>query len=315
MEKEITEGKAGAFWTIMKKAGHRLKRNTPLHLAGATAFFATFSLAPIFVILVQLVGTLIGKAEVKRNIIKKLAESAPAESVAQLRKMMEGLEDLSGAWYINAGLAVFLFFSASTLFNIIRSSLYRLWRLKRVEKKNVGFTIRKRLFSVLLIVSAGALLMAGLLGQSFRSLLGEAIGDVSPTAYSYFQSFYKYLVSLLVAWVWFAVVFRYLTDVRPQWKTVMVGALFTSVLFNLGKLVLQSLLSGDSIPTVFGASASLVLLQLFVFYSSLLIYYGAAFTIEWARYHKQLIHLPEYVSYYTVEEKHTKEDRDHELYE
>jgi membrane protein len=315
MKKEEASNGAAAFWTIFKRAGRRLTKNTPLLLAGATAFFATFSLAPIFVIIIQLLGTLIGKAEVKRNIIQKFAESAPEESVAQLRKMMNGLEQLSGTWYVNAGLALFLLFSASTLFTIIRSSLYRLWRLKRIEKKNVGFKVRKRLFSVVLIVSAGVLLMAGLVGQSFRSLMGEAIAEMSPTASAYFHSVYKYVISLLVAWAWFAVVFRYLTDVRPQWKTVLIGALFTSVLFNVGKLILQSVLSAGNLPTVFGASASLVLLQLFVFYSSLLIYYGAAFTIEWARYHKQLFHLPDFVSYYTVEEKHTKEDRDLEMYD
>ncbi len=313
MKKENVKKEAGAFWTVLKRAGYRLKRNTPLHLAGATAFFATFSLAPIFVILIQLLGSLLGKAEIKQNIIQKFAESAPADSVAQLRRMMDGLQQLSGSWFVNAGLALFLLFSASTLFTIIRTSLYRLWRIKRIEKKNIAFKLRKRLFSVVLIVSAGVLLMAGVVGQSFQSLLGDSISEISPAASGYFHSLYKYVVSLVVAWAWFAVVFRYLTDVRPQWRTVFAGALFTSVLFNLGKVVLQSVLSAGSIPTVFGASASLVLLQLFVFYISLLIYYGAAFTIEWARYHRQLPHLPDYVSYYTMEEKHAKEDRDHEL--
>lgn len=298
---------ANLWWDILKKAAVRLKQNNPLQLAGSTAFFATFSLAPIFIIIIQLLGTLLGKGDIKRSIIQKFSESAPQQSVEQLRRMLNGVEQLSGSWYVNLGLFLFLLFSASTLFTVIRGSLYRLWRLKKVENKNVGFRLKKRLFSVLLIVAAGVLLLAGLLGQSLQGILGEAVAEVSGRAYYYFQSVYKHAISFLVAWGWFAVVFRYLTDARPQWRTVWVGAFFTAVLFTVGKAILQSALTGGSIPTVYGASASLVLLQLFVFYISLLIYYGAAFTTEWASHHNQKIWLPDYLSYYTIEEKHSRQ--------
>jgi membrane protein len=294
------------LWTILKKAASRLKENSPLHLAGSTAFFATFSLAPIFIIIIQLLGKLIGEGEIKRNIIQKFSESAPKESVNQLQRMLSGLEQLSGSWYVNAALALFLVFSASTLFTVIQSALYRLWQLKKIKDKSFGFKIKNRLFSVLLIVVAGLLLMAGLLGQSLQGMLGDAVEEISGMAYHYFQSIYRHVISFVLAWAWFAVVFRYLTDARPKWKTVVVGALFTAILFVIGKAILQATLTSSTIPTVYGASASLVLLQLFVFYISLLIYYGAAFTAEWAEHYHQSIRLPNYLGYYTVEEKQGK---------
>ena len=298
---------AAHLWTILKKAAHRLKQNSPLHLAGSTAFFATFSLAPIFIIIIQLLGKFIGEGEIKRNIIQKFSESAPEESVKQLQRMLTGLEQLSGSWYVNAGLALFLVFSASTLFTVIQSALYRLWQLKKTKQKSFGFKVKNRLFSVLLIVVAGMLLMIGLLGQSLQGMLGDAVNEISTTASRYFQSFYRYAISFLMAWAWFAVVFRYLTDARPRWKTVAAGSLLTAILFAIGQAILEATLTSSTIPTVYGASASLVLLQLFVFYISLLIYYGAAFTAAWAKHYHQPFQLPDYLSYYTVNEKQGKD--------
>ncbi|HEV7330411.1 MAG TPA: YihY/virulence factor BrkB family protein [Flavisolibacter sp.] len=299
---------AAGFWRVLKKAAKRLKSNSPLHLAGSTAFFATFSIAPIFIIIIQVLGSVLGEATIRERIIQKFAESAPDDSVQQLNRIMNGLQQLSGLWYVDVALILFLFFSASTLFSIIKNSVERLWRIKTVQNKGIGYRLKKRLFSVTLIVAAGALLVASLVGQSLQSFLGDAIADISPIASVYFKTVYRFLGSVVIAWIWFTFVYRYITDARPQWKTVLAGALFTTILFTIGRVILQAALSGTSLPSVYGASASLVLLQLFVFYISLLNYYGAAFTIEWARHYRQPLYLPGHISYYTIEEKHTKED-------
>jgi membrane protein len=295
------------FGTILKKSAKRLGKNNPVHLAGSTAFLATFSLAPIFVLIVHALGSIIGRKVIKENIIEKVAEDAPKESINQLRQFIDGFQQLWGEWYVNIGLFIFLLFSASKLFFLIRSSFYQLWRLKHTRDVSLGLKIRNYLFPIALIISAGGLLMAGVLGQSLQAYLGDAVEEISFKALTYFNGLYRYLVSLVVAWIWFAVVFRYLTDARPTWRTVLVGAFFTSLLYNLGKLVLQPTLSAGKVHAVFGTSASLVMLQLFIFYISVLIYYGAAFTLEWARHYKQEVYIPDYLSYYTIEEKPTKE--------
>jgi membrane protein len=308
MKKEKPTYTTTSLWMILKKAARRLGKNSPVHLAGATAFLATFSLAPILVLIVNVLGSIIGRGEIRQNIIKKFSEDAPEQSVARLREFMDGLQQLWGSWYVNAGLSVFLLFSAAKLFILIRSSFYQLWRLKHVKETNLGQKIKKWLLPIVLIISAGVLLMAGVVGKGMRDFLGEAVAEVWPAASGYFNSLYRYFVSLVIAWLWFAVVFRYLTDARPQWRTVLTGALLTSILYNLGKAILQPSLSIGKIHAVFGTSASLVMLQLFIFYISLLIYYGAAFTLEWARHYKQTVHIPDYLGYYTIEEKHTMED-------
>jgi membrane protein len=300
--------KKGSVWQVLKKSAIRLGKNNPVHLAGATSFLATFSIAPIFVVIVHALGSVIGREEIKDKLIEKVAEDAPKETVDQMRQFIDGFQRLWGDWYVDVAVFLFLIFSASKLFILIRSSFYQIWRLKHIKDVKAKISIRNYLFPVVLIISAGVLLMAGVMGQSLQYVLGDAVSEISVTASKYFSSVYRYFISLLVAWVWFAVVFRYLTDARPPWPTVWIGAFFTSVLYNVGKLILQPALSVGKIHQVFGTSASLVMLQLFIFYISLLIYYGAAFTFEWAKYKGQKVHIPDYLGFYTIEEKHTSED-------
>jgi membrane protein len=100
--------------------------------------------------------------------------------------------------------------------------------------------------------------------------------------------------------LWFAIVFRVLPDGRPSWKVAFAGALFTSILFNIGKLVLNQVLRFSNIHQVYGASGSIVLVLLFVFYSSLILYYGAAFTKTWGSYHDNPIVPRPYAMFYKL---------------
>jgi membrane protein len=96
-------------------------------------------------------------------------------------------------------------------------------------------------------------------------------------------------ISIVTVWAWFTVLFRYLPDGKPPWRVAITGALLTSILFSFGKYLLRWLLPNSNIGVVYGTSASIVLLLLFVFYSSLILYYGAAFTKVWSVFINQPI--------------------------
>jgi membrane protein len=99
----------------------------------------------------------------------------------------------------------------------------------------------------------------------------------------------SYLISVAITTLWFALLFRYISDGRPSWKVSFTGALLTGLLFSLGKFVLKHLLVNSHLEIVFGPSAPYVLVLLFVFYAAMILYYGAAFTISWARHTQNLI--------------------------
>jgi membrane protein len=145
--------------------------------------------------------------------------------------------------------------------------------------------------------------MLGILAEGVKVFIGDYIFGISPLVSFYFNSVLNYIISILIVTMWFMMVFRYLPDGRPTWRIAFGGGLITAILFTIGKIILHWLLSYSNITTVYGASASIVLLLLFVFYSALILYFGAAFTKIWGIYKNQPIEpLPHARHYRVIEE-------------
>ncbi|HEY8733417.1 MAG TPA: YhjD/YihY/BrkB family envelope integrity protein, partial [Puia sp.] len=146
------------------------------------------------------------------------------------------------------------------------------------------FDLRNRAKSFIVIIIAGLLFLIVLLTESGVEMIQKNGNHSSIGQGLMARSSIRQVISLVLVIVWFSILFKFLPDALPDWKTVIVGAGFTGFLFTLGKLLLQWLLSYSSMQTIYGASTSSVLMLLFVFYSSFIFYYGACFTKMWAEY-------------------------------
>jgi membrane protein len=155
------------------------------------------------------------------------------------------------------------------------------WKIRVVEKKPFTTVLGSRLISIMVIVLVGVLFVIGLILEGGQAFLWQYMKELLPNTAWFFNSVLNYLVSVVIVTIWFAFVFRFLPDARPQWRVALIGAFVTSLLFNIGRLILHWLLSYSNIDNLYGASGSIVLLLLFVFYSSLILYFGAAFTKVW----------------------------------
>lgn len=144
------------------------------------------------------------------------------------------------------------------------------------------FELLNRGKSFLVILVAGVLFLVVLLAEGGWDLVQQTTRDQAMKHGLFAKSFFRQIISFILVTIWFALLFKFLPDGRPSWKTVFVGAAFTGFLFSLGKLLLQLLLSYSSMQTIYGASTSYVLLLLFVFYSAFIFYFGACFTKIWA---------------------------------
>jgi membrane protein len=144
----------------------------------------------------------------------------------------------------------------------------------------------------------GVLFLIGLVAESIQEFFSKSF-QVSDTLSQYSSGVLNYLLSVLIVTLWFTVLFRFLPDAKATWKVAITGAFVTSILFNTGKLVFRwIMLSYNNIQTVYGASGSVILIMLFVFYASLILYYGAAFTKVWGSYCGQPIKpLPHAINY------------------
>jgi len=256
--------------------------NDPLRMAGATAFFTTFALPAILLIIIQIFGLVFDPEKLSMELFARLSGILGTESSMQLVNTLKAFGELAKNWWITLFGFIFLLFVATTLFKVIKNSINQLWKVRVMHKQSFGKLIKSRLTGLLMIFFAGILFMIGILAEGIQVLLGKYIRQFFPEVSNYYNSTLNYIISVFIVMAWFALVFRFLADARPTWRVCYTGGILTSVLFNIGKLILGVMLSYSNINTIFGASASIVLILLFVFYSALIFYYGACFTKLWS---------------------------------
>jgi membrane protein len=269
------------FAELLRESLTELLKNDPLRMAGATAFFTTFALPPILVIIIQFLKLILDPDKVRPKLFRSLENIVGPEAVDQIIDILLALRKLANNWWLIVGGFIFLLFVATTLFKIIKSSINQVWKVRPVHRLGLAKTMKSRLQSIAVILIAGLLFVIGLLAEGLQAFVGNYIFEVSPALSFYFNSTLNYITSIIIVTLWFTALFRYLPDGKPEWRVAFAGGLLTAVLFNIGKIILHWLLSYSNINTVYGTSASIVLLLLFVFYSALILYYGAAFTKCW----------------------------------
>ena len=266
-----------------------LGKNDPLRLAGATAFFTTFALPPILLILIQLLSLVFERKIITQELSRHLGDIIGAGSMDQLYTTLTGFRSLADNILLAIAGFVFLFFVSTTLFRVIQSSINQIWMIRRTGQHKFRMAYRSRIKSGLVILFTGVLFLATLFAESLKLIFGRYIHELLPGTGFLFYGFLSLVISVLITSLWFMAVFRYLPDGKPTWKVAFIGGLVTSILFHIGKYLLGWLLPGSNIGAVYGASASIMLLLLFVFYSSFIFYYGAAFTKVWGDHLEQPI--------------------------
>jgi len=273
--------KVGSFLKLLKQAFMNLKSNDPVRMAGATAFFSLFALPPIIIILSQVLSTLFNdhRRLVSGRLFGQFAELFGAQSARQLQDISRHLQP-KASYSLSTGLSVFLLLLASTtLFAVIKNSLNQLWNVK--SERTFFNVLKDRGISLLIIMGSGLLFTISL---AIDDLMRSLSAMMQQAASSWLLSFGHLVASIVLLTAWFALLLRYLPDIRVRWQAVWMGAFVTSVLFSLGAELLSLLLTYQQISSLYGNSASLILILLFVFYCSLIFYYGASFTRQYTQY-------------------------------
>jgi membrane protein len=273
---------------LLSKALDGFRRNDPLRMAGATAFFTTFALPAILIILIQIFGLFLSPRFMTRQIFHNLSEIVGRNTAGELHKTLFNVHNLFRNWYEAVLGFIFLIFVATTLMKVIKDSLNQLWNIRAVSHISFQVSMLNRIKSLLVIMIAGILFLIVLLAEGGLDLINQS-SNISAAHLDLGKSIVKQLISLVLVSIWFFVLFKFLPDGEPSLKTVMMGAFVTGLLFTLGKLLLKWLLTYSNMQTVYGASTSSVLLLLFVFYSSFIFYFGACFTKVWAEFNKKPI--------------------------
>lgn len=257
-------------WLAMQSALINFRQNDPLRIAASTAFFATFAIPAILVVILQIFGIFMNRRKFGGNIIEKLGQLVGKDSATEIAHILKNMYKLSEIWYITLLLFLFLIFVSTTLFIIIRNSINQLWSIRVKEHLGFYFHAKQRAKS-LGIISLGGFLMVFVFTLEAIRIFLEKKFDYIPSL----SGFLNELIFFIITSVWFAIAYRFIANARPVWKAVLLGSAFTGILFTIGKVIMRSLLINSNINQIYGTSGAILLVMLFVFYSSLIFYYGA----------------------------------------
>ena len=263
------------------QAFDNLKANAPIQMAAATAFFTFFALPPIVIILSQLFGGLLNvqDKQVSRQLFHELAQLFGYQGARELRDISHNLSQRRSSLAFTALNIFLLLLASTTLFAIIKRSLNQLWMVKSIAHRPWSDTLLERLVALGIIIFSGVLVTISLvIQQVLLTLFPNAI------QYDWLLTVGKHLLSILLLTVWFSVVFKYLPDIKIRWRGIWVGALVTALLIEAGEKILDRLLINSQVSSLYGTSGAIILVLLFVFYSSLIFYYGASFTRQYAQW-------------------------------
>ncbi|CAM3581163.1 MULTISPECIES: YihY/virulence factor BrkB family protein [Halomonas] len=266
------------WWNVMQDAVSLWLERNAFSYAGSLAFYTLFSLAPTIIIAVTVIGVVLGEEAAQGQIVAQLqgtlgtdAATAIEQAVAQSRIEESGLLPTVLGF-------IALIVGATTVFAQMQFSLNTIWGVTAKPTSNSAFVfIKNRLLSLTVVLSIGFILLVSLvLGVVLRGVL-LATDNLLPFA-SLFTTSLESLISVAMVTLLFATIFKVLPDVVLRWKDVFLGAVVTAVLFTIGRSVIAIYLAHTATASTYGAAGSVVMILLWVYYSSLILLFGAAFT-------------------------------------
>lgn len=266
------------FAMVLWQGFKLLKRNDPLILAASTAFFSTFAISPILVILVSVLSFYFNDELVQKSLFKDIQATFGAESGQEIQRIVQNLASFEGSWWITIAGFLFLLFVGTTLLQVIRQSINLLWRITRKKGRRFKITMMERVKATLYLLVVGVLMVISFLLDIFLTFLHDRFEQFIPSIHNQVVLLISLFFSLLVVTTSFTILFKLLPDGKPSWRVAFFGGLVTAILFNVGEWILGRLLVHSAAENVFGASASFALILLFIFYSSFILYFGASFT-------------------------------------
>jgi len=289
-EQPAQPGRLAQLGGLLRTAARVFGANDPLRLGAATAFFTSFALPPIIIILVQGVGSLYSTSWVRQHLLTKLSQLLGAPAAGLVAQIAHNVARASPNRVVTTLGFGFLLFVATTLFLVIEHSLNQLWQVRprhQLSRTRVAFTERAQAAGVLLATAALSVLAFG--ADALLAVFADAIADFDATLSLYVVRGLNAGASLLLLAAWCGFVFRTLSAAHVPWPAARRGALLTAALIEAGQWALGHLLVARDLGPLYGPAASLVLVLLFVFYSAMIFYFGAAFTYAYAQQRGQPI--------------------------
>lgn len=282
------------IWQIIKDTFAGFSEDKVTKLSGSLAYYMVFSMGPLLVVIISLCGLLLSREAIEGKVYAVLVGFVGSDTAVQLQEIIRNAS-VGDKSFIAAVIGIgTLLIGATSVFAEIQDSINMIWGLKPKPKKGWLKYLQNRFLSFSVIVSLGFLLLVSLA----LSAIIEGISTGLQARFPEVTIVVFYIVNLLltigISTIIFATIFKVLPDARIKWRDVFAGAIVTAILFLIGKFAISLYISQTKVGSTYGAAGSLVVLLVWVYYSSIILYLGAEFTKAYALMYGTAIHPNDY---------------------
>jgi membrane protein len=267
---------------LVRRSLAKWKEDNIQRRAAAVAYYTAVSLAPLLIIVIAVAGAVFGQQAARGEIADQVRGLVGDEGGRAIEAILEHARGPGSGMVATLIGFLVLLFGAGGVFVELQSSLNAIWKVPLKHKNWFKLVIQERFLSFAMVMGVCFLLLVSLVVSAGVAAFGKWLGTMLPGVV--LLDLANVVISFLVITLLFAMMMRYLPDARIRWRDVKIGAVLTSVLFTLGKLLLGLYLGRATVSSSYGAAGSLVVLLIWVYYSAQIFFFGAEFTQVYAEH-------------------------------
>lgn len=293
-----------SVFSYLKTVFKEFSSDNVLKYSASLAYYTVFSIAPLLVIISTLAGFFYGKDAVQGQVYEQLQGLVGQVAAVQIQDIIKNIHLVGNSFFASIVSVIILLIGATTIFGEVQDSLNKIWGLRIKTKKTWWKLILTRLLSFSIILCIGFIMIVSLILNALVSAFGKFLGRYIHHFSVYFIEITEALLSFIIAAFLFSLMFKVLPDAKIKWKDVLFGGFITAIFFTLGKLGIGFYLGKSNLTTLYGAAASIIIIMVWVYYSSIILYLGAEFTKVHSKLYGGNIQPNEYAEWIKIEEKH-----------
>jgi membrane protein len=270
------------FWKVIVATFMGFVNDNGLKLSASLAYYTVFSIAPLIILVISISSLVLRHYAFNDALYDQMREFVGSQATTQIQEVVKNLQ-LSGktGTALISGIVILLL-GASSMFVEIQDSLNIIWRVKAKPKKGWVKLLENRFLSFSLIISLGFLLLVSLIINIAVKALSTKLEHFLPYLTVTIFDLVNLAITLLVIAVLFGIIFKFLPDVKIKWKDVRAGAIFTALLFMLGQYLIGLYIQYTAQASAYGAAGSIIVILVWIYYTSAILYIGAEFTQVYA---------------------------------
>jgi membrane protein len=271
-----------SIWTIIKNSGQDFINFRITRMSAALAYYTIFSIAPLLILIISVSTIFYGRSAIEGSVYSEMRSFVGDAAALQIQDLIKNATIAKGNAFASVASIIALIIGATGIFGEIQDSINFIWGLKAKPKRGILKILFNRLLSFSIIVSVSFILLVSLMVNTVLDILSNRLIKIFPHMTVYLAYAGNLLLTFIVTTFLFGVIFKILPDAKIKWRDVLTGAIATSLLFMLGKFGITFYLGTKNIGNTYGAAGSIILVLLWVYYSAIILYFGAAFTKNYA---------------------------------